>query len=50
MPAWCIGKEVAIRFLKPPLAEVVKLVWFALFYQDEGEPAAALAATDAGEV
>jgi len=48
MPAGRIGKEVATRFFEPPLTEVVKLVRFALLYEHEREPAAALAAATAG--
>jgi hypothetical protein len=48
VPAWGIGKEKAVRFFKTPFAEVLQLVGFALPDQNDGEPAAALAATAAG--
>jgi hypothetical protein len=48
VPAWGIGKEKTVRFLKTPFAEVLQLVGFALTDQNDGEPAAALAATAAG--
>jgi len=48
MPARGISEEIAIRFHKPPLAEVMQLVGFALPHGDEREPAAALATAAAG--
>jgi hypothetical protein len=42
-----VGKKVTFRFLKPPLAEVMQLVGFALLYKNKGQPAAAFAATAA---
>jgi hypothetical protein len=48
VPARGISKEITVRFLQPPLAEVMQLVGFALSDENEGEPAAALAATAAG--
>jgi len=48
VPAWGIGKEITVRFLKPPLAEVMQLMGFALPDENEREPAAAFAATAAG--
>ena len=43
-----VNKEVTVRFLQPPLAEVMQLVGFALPDGDEREPAAALATVAAG--
>lgn len=48
VPARGISKEITVRFLQPPLAEVMQLVGFALSDENKGEPAAALAATAAG--
>jgi hypothetical protein len=48
VPAWSIGKEKAVRFLETPFAEVMQLVGFALPDENDGEPAAALAAAVAG--
>jgi len=48
VPAWGIGKEKAVRFLKTAFAEVMQLVGFALPDKNDGEPAAALAAVAAG--
>jgi hypothetical protein len=48
VPARGIGKEITVRLLQPPLAEVMELVGFVLPYEHEREPAAALAAMAAG--
>ena len=48
MPARGVGKELAVCFLKPPLAEVVQLVGFALPDKDQGKPATAFATAAAG--
>jgi hypothetical protein len=48
VPAWRIGKELAVCFLKTPLAEVVQLVGFALPDEGKREPATAFAAPAAG--
>jgi hypothetical protein len=48
MPAGCIGKEKAVRFLQAPFAEVMQLVGFAIPDEDNGEPAAALTTAAAG--
>lgn len=48
MPARGVGKELTVCFLKPPLAEVVQLVGFALPDKGKGEPATAFAAAAAG--
>jgi hypothetical protein len=46
--AWCIGNEIAIRFLQPPFPEIVELVGLALPDKGNREPAAALPAAAAG--
>jgi hypothetical protein len=48
VPAWGIGKEKAVRFPETPFAEVMQLVGFALPDENDGKPAAALAAAVAG--
>jgi hypothetical protein len=48
MPAGCIGKEKAVRFLQTTFAEVMQLVGFAIPDEDDGEPAAALTTAAAG--
>jgi hypothetical protein len=48
VPAWCIGKEIAFCFLKPPFPEILNLVGLALPDGDDGEPSAALTASIAG--
>jgi len=48
VPARGIGKEITVRFLQAPLAEVMQLVGFALPDENEREPSAAFAAAAAG--
>jgi hypothetical protein len=48
VPARGIGKEITVRFLQSPLAEVVQLVGLALPDGNYREPAAAFAAAAAG--
>lgn len=48
VPARGISKEITVRFLQPPLAEVMHLVGFALPDENYREPAAAFATAEAG--
>lgn len=48
VPARSVNKKIAVRFLQPPLAEIMQMVGFALPHGDKREPAAALAAPAAG--
>jgi hypothetical protein len=47
VPAWCVDKEITVRFLEPPLPEVMQLVGFALPDDRKRQPPAALTATAA---